>query len=110
MHLGVRGRQIAEGKTSLVYRVCSRIARATKRNPVSKFKTKQRRQKRNRQLSYDNNKKKNNAGLVKSKAVLCYTVRPCLKTNKPKNLPHRHQSKKGDRAHLSEASVHESRG
>jgi hypothetical protein len=38
--LGGRGRQISEFKASLVYRVSSRIARATQRNPVSKNKTK----------------------------------------------------------------------
>jgi hypothetical protein len=31
-----RGRQISEFEASLVYRVSSRIARATQRNPVSK--------------------------------------------------------------------------
>jgi hypothetical protein len=40
--LGGRGRQISEFKASMVYRVSSRTARATKRNPVSKkTKTKQ---------------------------------------------------------------------
>jgi hypothetical protein len=34
--LGGRGRQISEFKASLVYRVSSRIARATQRNPVLK--------------------------------------------------------------------------
>jgi hypothetical protein len=34
-----RGRQISEFETSLVYRVSSRIARATQRNPVSKKQT-----------------------------------------------------------------------
>jgi hypothetical protein len=33
--LGGRGRQISEFKASLVYRVSSRTARATQRNPVS---------------------------------------------------------------------------
>jgi hypothetical protein len=41
--LGGRGRQISEFKASLVYRVSSRAARATQRNPVSK-KTKQTKQ------------------------------------------------------------------
>jgi hypothetical protein len=36
--LGGRGRQISEFKASLVYRVSSRTARATQRNPVSKKK------------------------------------------------------------------------
>jgi hypothetical protein len=34
--LGGRGRQISEFKDSLVYRLSSRTARATQRNPVSK--------------------------------------------------------------------------
>jgi hypothetical protein len=34
--LGGRGRQIAEFEASLVYRMSSRTARATQRNPVSK--------------------------------------------------------------------------
>jgi hypothetical protein len=34
--LGGRGRQISEFKASMVYRVNSRIARATQRNPVLK--------------------------------------------------------------------------
>jgi hypothetical protein len=39
-HLGGRGRQISESKANLVYRVSSRTARATQRNPVSKKKPK----------------------------------------------------------------------
>jgi hypothetical protein len=38
--LGGRGRQISEFEASLVYKVSSRTAKATQRNPVSK-KTKQ---------------------------------------------------------------------
>jgi hypothetical protein len=34
-HLGGRGRQISEFEASLVYKVSSRTARATQRNPVS---------------------------------------------------------------------------
>jgi hypothetical protein len=34
--LGGRGRQISEFEASLIYRVSSRIARTTQRNPVSK--------------------------------------------------------------------------
>jgi hypothetical protein len=40
-HLGSRDRRISEFKASLVYRVSSRTARATQRNPVSKKKQKQ---------------------------------------------------------------------
>jgi hypothetical protein len=38
--LGGRGRQISEFEASLVYKVSSRTARATQRNPVSKIKNK----------------------------------------------------------------------
>jgi hypothetical protein len=38
--LGGRGRQISEFKVTLVYRVSSRIARATQKNPASKIKQK----------------------------------------------------------------------
>jgi hypothetical protein len=38
--LGGRGRQISEFEACLVYRVSSRTARATQRNPVSKNKNK----------------------------------------------------------------------
>jgi hypothetical protein len=38
--LGARGRWISEFKATLVYRVSSRTARATQRNPFSKNKTK----------------------------------------------------------------------
>jgi hypothetical protein len=43
--LGGRGRQISEFEASLVYRVSSRTARATQRNPVSKNKQKKKRKK-----------------------------------------------------------------
>jgi hypothetical protein len=39
--LGGRGRQISKFEASLVYRVSSKTARATQRNPDSKNKTKQ---------------------------------------------------------------------
>jgi hypothetical protein len=38
--LGGRGRQISEFEASLLYKVSSRITRATQRNPVSKKKKK----------------------------------------------------------------------
>jgi hypothetical protein len=40
-HLGGRGRRISGFEASLVYRVSSRTARATQRNPVSKNQNKQ---------------------------------------------------------------------
>jgi hypothetical protein len=39
-HSGGRGRRISEFEASLVYKVSSRTARATQRNPVSKKKKK----------------------------------------------------------------------
>jgi hypothetical protein len=39
-HSGGRGRRISEFEASLVYRVSSRTARATQRNPVSEKKKK----------------------------------------------------------------------
>jgi hypothetical protein len=47
--LGGRGRKISEFEASLVYKVSSRTARATQRNPVSKQnKTKQNKTKQNK--------------------------------------------------------------
>jgi hypothetical protein len=43
--LGGRGRRISEFEASQVYRVSSRTARATQRDPVSKNKTKQKNKK-----------------------------------------------------------------
>jgi hypothetical protein len=43
--LGGRHRQISELKASLVYRVSSRTARATQRNPVSKKKKERKKEK-----------------------------------------------------------------
>ena len=40
--LGKQSRQISEFEASLVYRMSSRTARATQRNPVSKKKKKER--------------------------------------------------------------------
>jgi hypothetical protein len=45
--LGGRGRQISELEDSLVYRVSSRTARATQRNPVSKKPKPKQKQKKN---------------------------------------------------------------
>ena len=43
--LGGRGRRISEFEANLVYRVNSRTARATQRNPVSKNKKKKKKKK-----------------------------------------------------------------
>jgi hypothetical protein len=44
--LGSRGRWISEFEASLVYRVSSRTARATQRNPVLKNKNKTKKEKK----------------------------------------------------------------
>jgi hypothetical protein len=53
--LGGRGRQISKFEASLVYRVNSRTARATQRNPVLK-KQKQKTNQRNKQTTKTNKK------------------------------------------------------
>ena len=47
--MGSRGRQISEFEASLVYRVSSRTARATQRNPVSKNQIKNKQKQTNKQ-------------------------------------------------------------
>jgi hypothetical protein len=54
--LGSRGRRISEFEASLVYRVSSRRARATQRNPVSKNKQTNKQTNKNTKTK----KKKNN--------------------------------------------------
>jgi hypothetical protein len=46
--LGGRGRRISEFEASLVYRVSSRTARATQRNPVSKNQKKKKKKTKNK--------------------------------------------------------------
>jgi hypothetical protein len=46
--LGGRGRPISESEASLVYKVSSRTARATQRNPVSGRKKKEKKRKEKR--------------------------------------------------------------
>jgi hypothetical protein len=60
--LGGRGRQISEFKASLVYRVSSRTARATQRNPVLK-KTKN----KNKQTNKKNQPNKQTNKIEKKK-------------------------------------------
>jgi hypothetical protein len=56
--LGGRGRQISEFEASLVYKVSSRIARATQRNPVSKN------QKKKKNNNNNNNKIKSTTAKI----------------------------------------------
>jgi hypothetical protein len=56
--LGGRGRWISEFEASLVYRVSSRTARATQRNPVSKRKEKKRKEKKRKEKKRKEEKRK----------------------------------------------------
>jgi glycosylphosphatidylinositol transamidase (GPIT) subunit GPI8 len=61
--LGGKGRQISEFKASLIYRMSSRTARATQRNPVLKNKNKQKqkqKQKSIKQIKKNPNNNNNN--------------------------------------------------
>ena len=70
--MGGRGRWISEFKASLGYRVSSRTARATQRNPVSKKqKQKQKKQKTNKQKTNKTKKKeKKRRGKKRKRAIL----------------------------------------
>jgi hypothetical protein len=56
--LGGRGRQISEFEASLVYRVSSRTARASQKNPVSKKKKKKKKRKKKRKEKKRREKKR----------------------------------------------------
>jgi hypothetical protein len=56
--LGGRGRWISEFEASLVYRLSSRTARATQRNPVSKTKQNKTKQKQTKNQNQNQNKTK----------------------------------------------------
>jgi hypothetical protein len=76
--LGGRGRQISKFKASLVYRVSSRTARFTQRNPASE-KERERERSRGRQIS------ELEASLVyKASSNQGYSKKPCLKKQKQK--------------------------
>jgi hypothetical protein len=56
-HSGGRGRQISEFEASLVYRVSSRTARTTQRNPVLKNQKKKKKEKKKENGYLRNNSK-----------------------------------------------------
>jgi hypothetical protein len=63
--LGGRGRWISEFEASLVYRVSTRTARATQRNPVSKNKKqKTKKQKQKKKKERKEKRKQIGSGLV----------------------------------------------
>jgi hypothetical protein len=67
--LGGRGRQISEFEASLVYKVSSRTARATQRNPVLKNKNKQTKNKNKKKKT-----KKKEKERKKKELLLYYNV------------------------------------
>jgi hypothetical protein len=62
-----RGRQISEFETSMAYRVSSRTARATQRNPVSKNKQTNKQTNKQQKKSKEKEKKKINMNCVEPK-------------------------------------------
>jgi hypothetical protein len=62
--MGGRGRRISEFEANWVYKVSSRTARATQRNPVSKKQTQ-------KQTNKQKNKKQTNKKQTNKKACLC---------------------------------------
>jgi hypothetical protein len=63
--LGGRGRRISEFEASLVYRVSSRTARATQRNPVLEKKKKQKRKNKKEKRKKKEKEKKKDAVQVR---------------------------------------------
>jgi hypothetical protein len=78
--LGGRGRWISEFETSLLYKVRSRTARATQRNPVSKNnKTKQNKTKQNKTKTTATKHKTKN----KNVSILIFTSSSIFKFQSP---------------------------
>jgi hypothetical protein len=70
--LGGRGRRISEFEASLVYRVSSRTARATQRNPVLKNQKKEKRKRVHNSMKNTKTKhfgRKKNVGEKRKKAI-----------------------------------------
>jgi hypothetical protein len=72
--LGGRGRWISEFEASLVYKVSSRTARATQRNPVSKKQNKTKKNKKTKKQK--NRKKKTNNNLSWYYLFIIYKIIP----------------------------------
>jgi hypothetical protein len=67
--LGGRGRRISEFKASLVYRVSSRTARATQRNPVSKKQKNKKKTKNKKQKNPEVERRKTRQKLLTQKVA-----------------------------------------
>jgi hypothetical protein len=72
--LGGRGRRISEFEVSLVYKVSSRTARATQRNPVSKNKNKKQNKKKTTHTKKQNKTKQKDYDLD----MLVHALDPAL--------------------------------
>jgi uncharacterized protein (DUF2252 family) len=87
--LGGRDRRISEFEASLIYRMSSRTARATQRNPVSKKK----KNLKNKQIKItktnkqtNNNKKQKSFRKMDQKENCCLIPR-CYESNESNNRP-----------------------
>ena len=65
--MGGRGRWISEFEASLVYRVSSRIARATQRNPVSKNQKEKKKKERKKEKKEKEKERKKGKSKIKKK-------------------------------------------
>jgi hypothetical protein len=86
--LGGRGRQISEFEASLVYKVSSRTARATQRNPVLKNKTenKNKKQKQKTKTKTKNKQTKTLELAITTVYVKCRTLKHPRKMKFTKHL------------------------
>jgi hypothetical protein len=80
--LGGRGRWISEFEASLVYRVSSRIARATQRNPVLKEKKRKKKKKRKKENYLNRHFSEEDTQMV-WKLLLCHRSSGKYKTPHP---------------------------
>jgi hypothetical protein len=76
--LGGRGRQISEFEASLVYRVSSRTARATQRNPVSKNQKKKKEKKKEKKKTAHTKNFGGTAGIFSGRIHSLNTIRSWL--------------------------------
>jgi hypothetical protein len=87
--LGGRGRRISEFKASLVYKVSSRTARATQRNPVSENNNNKNKKttKQQNKIKPKPNQTKDSFSLPKAHVALPSTVKPASKEQDSSSVP-----------------------
>jgi hypothetical protein len=76
-----RGRRISEFEAGLVYRVSSRTAKATQRNPVLKNKTKQNKTKQQQQKKPRNKNNKNPCSWIGRINIIKVAILPNYRFN-----------------------------